>query len=131
MEPPGATTQDYLTLALAAWGAALSTLLAARQIARDRPAVKVRVLALAVAPNAARTDSGGSYWKVRAINVRARPIEIDQVGLRVRGRSYKAFVPQLRSPLARDKPATVPLTLQDGESATFYFDRDPDTHERI
>ena len=41
------TVKDLVTLVLAVWGAGLSTLLAVRQVRRDRPRVKVRVLGLA------------------------------------------------------------------------------------
>jgi hypothetical protein len=122
VDPNEFATKDYVTLGIALWGAALSTILAARQIWRGRPGVKVLITPLG-APH--EDGSSRHYWWVRVVNHRERPIEITQVGLiikapRPHGRGH--YIPDVVSTKHRH-PDALPATLGDGEGVTRYFKR--------
>lgn len=73
-----------LTLVLGAYGAIVSTLLAASQLLRDRPGVKLRLTPTNVeyAPETETDDAlTRDFWEVRVVNHRKRPITIRRGGL--------------------------------------------------
>ena len=114
-------TKDYITLALAAWGAVLSTVLGIRTVQRDKPRVKIKTIALA---DASDMKAGiRDLWHVRIVNVRPTPIEIEQVGLTVKHKEFDSYVPTLLGFDGNDPPFTPPLVIKHGESASFYFER--------
>ena len=124
MPPPDWTTKDYLTTALAAWGAALSSFLAARQIRRDRPAVKVIVGFTRAEPAEESEEEFNyrDYWEVRVVNIRVRPIEITSMTLHMADRRVvRAFV-MIPAALKHERSAELPITLTDHQTAKFFYD---------
>jgi hypothetical protein len=112
------TPTDYITIGLAGWGAVLSTVLAVRQVRRDRPAVRVLVDKLgSQAPN----GDSKTYWWVRVVNMNPRPIAIQSVGLHSHDRQLRHYAADPEATKWRE-PTKLPVTLQDFESAEFFFD---------
>lgn len=102
-----------VSLAIGAWGAAVATILGAREIKRSRRSLKV-ICRWGVAQH----DSGG-YQKVilvRAINEGSRPVELHGVTFRFEdGKELMAI------PIAGG--ADQNKLLGDGQSASFHYDR--------
>jgi hypothetical protein len=112
-----------VTLGIAAWGAALSTVLAIRDIWRDRPRVKVKVGGLV---DASDPDGVEDYWWVRVVNVRSRPLEVTAVGLRMKRPGEHYDLQPIRRRVGRGSPEKLPVPIGPGQSVSFYFDRDGD-----
>ena len=72
------STSELLALLIASYGAVLSTILAIRELRKDRRKVRVTCrMALAPSP-------GGDVWEfvsVEAVNVGHRPVEMKMAGL--------------------------------------------------
>lgn len=105
---------QLITLALAVWGSVLSTLLAVRQLRRDRP-----VLRLFVSPTAHPSGRLEAAWRVRVANPSARSVEIatvalvDHNGLQA---SMEDPVPPIEVCVQGQVVSSLPVILRDGES---------------
>ena len=105
---------EAATLAVAIWGAGLSTFLAVRQIRRDRPALR-----LFISPTQHPSGRLEAAWRVRVANPTSRPIEvttvalIDQHGLQA---SMEDPVPPIEVRVQGRVVSGMPVILGDGES---------------
>jgi len=100
-------------LFIAIYGALLSTIIAIREVTKDKRRVKVTCM-VALSP-----ISSGETWEfisVDAVNIGHRPIQIKSAGLIM---SDKKFFTQLANKAGRNQ---LPKKLEDGESVTFMFD---------
>jgi hypothetical protein len=103
-----------ITLAVAIWGALLSTVVAVRQLRRDRPALR-----LFISPTAHPSGRLETAWRVRVANPSARPIEVttvalvDQDGLQA---SMEDPVPPIELRVQGRLVPSLPVILGDGES---------------
>jgi hypothetical protein len=102
--------RDWLVFGLAAYGAALSSVLAFRQFVRDRPGVTLRIVPVVSEEAEGRIVE---RWMVRIVNHRQRPISIDGAGVLVENGA------QLQSPYVDVEGNAVnfpfPQTLTDGQ----------------
>lgn len=112
----GMSDAQLLTLIVAAWGAVLSTLLAAREVIRDRRRVKVVVLPLI---SMTRNGEFIDLWRVRVVNVRHRPVEIEKVG--VSTRNATRYIPRTVDFDGKPTASPLPRVLADGESIAVTF----------
>lgn len=105
---------QLVTLALAVWGAVLSTFVAVRQLRRDRPTLR-----LFVSPTAHPSGRLEAAWRVRVANPSARPIEVttvalvDHNGLQA---SMEDPVPPIEVRVQGRVVPSLPVILGDGES---------------
>lgn len=117
MIAPLAAERDWLALGVAAYGAAVASALAAIQILRDRPGVR-----LVLTPTNVNYESDGSYRDflgVRVVNHRKRPITLRAGGLfDEQGHRRQSPIVDLDVPDGRSNP--FPKTLTDGEGFEFY-----------
>jgi hypothetical protein len=107
------TTSDVLTLLIALYGAVLSTVLALKELRKDKRQVKV-TCRMALAPSPV-----GDVWEfisVEAVNTGHRPVEITMAGLLMKnGDLFTQVVSKAgRNPL--------PKKIEDGERVTVLFD---------
>jgi len=103
------------TLAVALWGAGLSTFLA---LQRGRRRVRLVVTPVIISGNELRF-----LWSVRAINVRERPVEITMLGVTRSG----SRIQQQQATLGEQPRVDLPVILNDGQSVEAYFpEDDPD-----
>ncbi len=112
-----ATAHDTVTLALAAWGAALSTALGLRQVIHDRRRVRVIITPTV---DASVGTGYAELWGVRVVNVRQRPVEIRGIGL-ITPDAARYYAREVGLG-GKEPPKIVPCTLTDGESVEVYFD---------
>jgi len=114
---PFAAERDWLALVVATYGAAVATGVAAVQIVRDRPGVK-----LVLTPTNVHYEADRSYRDflgVRVVNHRKRPITLRSGGvLDEKGRTTQPRIVDLNAPDGRRNP--FPRTLTDGEGFEFY-----------
>lgn len=104
---------ELVTLIIAVWGAALSTILATHTIFKDRRSVKV-IYGLAITD-----DNFGrpiTLVLVEAINKGHRPVTITNVGLTISDGRY--YIQPYNSVV----PVNLPARLLDGESISIYLD---------
>jgi hypothetical protein len=102
-----------LTLAIALWGAALSTLLATRQVLSDRRRVRV-----VVTPMIDTTQPEGEehVWSVRVVNVGHRPVEVLSLGVSTPNSARYHPRTAHRNPVVH-----MPVALSDGQSIEQIF----------
>ena len=107
------TTSELLTLLLALYGAIVSTVLAIRELSRDKRRLRV-TCRIALTPS----PSGGvwEFVKVNAVNIGHRPIQVKMAELRM---SNGDLFTQVWSNLG---PLPLPRKLEDGESVSVFFD---------
>lgn len=102
-----------VSLAIGAWGAAVATILGAREIKHSRRSLKV------ICRRGVAQHDDGSYQKVilvRAINEGSRPIELHGVTFRFAdGKELLAIPVAGRDDLQK--------LLGDGQSASFHYDK--------
>ena len=114
-------TSELLTLLIALYGAALSTVLAIREVKRDKPKVLVRCrMALAAAPEYDLWE----FVEVCAVNTGHRSVEITAAGLSM-SNGYQ-FIP-LRS---KKGPIPLPKKIDIGESVSVLIDY-PDVEQAL
>ena len=104
---------EALTLLIAVYGASLSTVLAVREIRKERRRVAVTCrVALVPAP----VEGVWKFVDVSAVNVGHRPVEIRAAGLNMsNGHQFT----QLKNNLG---PIPLPKKLEDGDSVSVMFD---------
>lgn len=104
--------RDLITLAIAAYAAVLSTVVAVRSILRERPRVRLRL-----GPGLTSTAEGRiqSLWVLRVVNPGPRPITIERVGLKRKDKPDDYWAPVVSGP-------TFPLTLAEQEHAVVTFE---------
>lgn len=115
------TGGEWLSFGLAAWGAALASVLGYQQFVRDRPGVRLRMIPMSVS-----LEDGGAaeLWEVRVVNHRKRPITIRDVGLlRGKDRLHVPLVDQTGATITWDLGAKI---LADGETVEVYMRRESD-----
>jgi hypothetical protein len=114
------STLTYVAAALAIYGAALSTLLAIRQILRDRRRLRITY----DAPLAWSTGGAGeppfifTIFAIRVSNERERPVQVESVYVVTEGGSR--YHPKRVVPPGTARTHRPMLT--DGDSADYYFD---------
>ena len=107
---------EIITLLIAAYGALLSTIIAIREITKDKRRVKVVCrYAFAFPPGA---DKSWEFISIQVINTGHRPVEIKQAGIEMNDRN---IVTQLENRVGR---IPLPKKLEDGESFEIMFDAD-------
>jgi hypothetical protein len=105
---------EWVTLVLAVWGAVLSTIIALRQIRRDRPNLK-----LFIRPGHHPSGRLEAEWVIRIANPNARPVEvthaalIDHEGLQA---SMEDPVPPIEVRAQGRVVSGLPVVLGDGDS---------------
>jgi hypothetical protein len=114
---------EWVTFAIAAYAALLSTGVAIHQYVRGQPGVKVGFRATYVVTTKGVRD----LWTIRVVNHRERPIEIRAVGLTRADKIdiYREFVDIHGDPAG----VTFPFTLGDGQGKDLYVVRDD--NERV
>lgn len=108
-------TKDVITLFVAIWGAILSTILAIREISRERRKIVVTLFKI----------SWLESYKISITNIGHRPITISEIGLAI-GIKRKAPYEPVRSSarFATEEsylPPKLPLILTDGQTAEFHL----------
>ncbi len=104
----------WITLGLAVWGSVLSTFVAARQMRRDRPALRLFVM-----PSVHPSGRLEAAWRVRVANPSARPVEVttvalvDHQGLQA---SMEDPVPPIEVRVQGRVVPSLPVILGDGDS---------------
>lgn len=107
---------EIVTLLLAFYGALLSTVLAVRELTKDRRQVKITCnYALALPPGSNKTLS---FISITVVNTGHRPIQIKQAGILL---SNGSSIIQLENRLG---VISLPKKLEDGESLSIMFDED-------
>jgi hypothetical protein len=111
---------EGIALGVGLWGAALSTLLALRQISRERRRVIVKTTTLLTH----ETEDSGDYrffevLEIRAHNAGTRPVFVFQAGV-VTERGY--FHPQRFALNVFRQQLKPPCMLNDGDTVSFFFD---------
>lgn len=108
---PSSQPLDVVTLVLSVWGATLSTILALRELNKDRRKIKVFV----DYQGNISSDGDASTITVRTVNVGHRPIEIIKAGF-----MYERGV--FDFPLTSTAgPSPLPHLLEDGESVSITY----------
>lgn len=110
---------EYLTLIIALWGAVLATILGIRELKKEKRSLKI------IVEHEHWTERG----KVLLTNTGHRPITIHQIYLSVLPKKWRGeggdYDLRRRGSFWADeegnKPPTFPVTLKDGEMATFYL----------
>ena len=109
---------DILTQVLAMWGAVLSTILAIREIQKDKPRVRVSCKFATVS-----FPTGGSWHgiSIDAVNTGNRPVEVQEAGLLLSDGG------RLVEPYTNLGPGYInlPKKLDAGESVTAFLDLSP------
>lgn len=108
--------QDALTLALAGYGAVLSSVLASQQLRRDRRRLKIMASTL-ISAGPGPDVNVQRVLEVRAINEGHRPVKVRQAA--VITQDGTSFHPMLAEVRPHENKA--PCTLGDGDSVSFYF----------
>jgi hypothetical protein len=120
MTSDGLATEDVVSLCLAGYAALISTAVAFRQFWLDRPRAKVAITPVHIA-----VDGRGlihELWEVQVVNLRARPIEVTQVGLSVSGATFSRYLPMLVEDLDGEPLSGRPPTvIGEGMSTTYHF----------
>jgi len=104
---------DFLILLIALYGAALSTVLAVREIKREKRQIQVTCkMTLVPAP----TGGVWEFVKIHAVNTGHRPVQITSAGLNM-SNGYQ-FI-QLRSNMG---PIPLPKKIDDHDDVSVFFD---------
>ena len=109
------STSDVLTLLVALYGVILSTVLAVRELRKDRRQLRVSCR-MALAPSPTPTGDMWEFVSVEVVNTGHRPIEISMAGLLM---SNGYLFTQMRSNAG---PLPLPKKLEDGERVSVLFD---------
>jgi hypothetical protein len=107
--------KDIITLFIAGWGAILSTLLAIREVLKEKRNIKITLFKI--------------HWmetyKISITNTGHRPITLSEVGLLIKNKGKGPHLPIRSSALFASTegylPPDLPLILSDGQTVEFHL----------